>query len=79
MAKFELVRFIDPADDSVTFAQFTDDRTKVAIYNEERYARQNFGDELFFDDVAEVKSQGSDYTAALEAALEGEVVDVLED
>lgn len=80
MAKFELVKFIDPYDNSETFAQFTDNRTQVAIYTSESAARDNFGEEMFFDSVEEVREGGGPYADALKAALEdGEVVATLDD
>lgn len=78
MAKYEIVRFIDSSDESETFAQFVDDRKRVAIYTKERYARENFGHEPFFDSVDEVREQGGEYADALEAALGGEVIAVME-
>ena len=51
MAKFELVRFIDPNDGEVTFAQFTADRALVAVYTSERYGRLKLGNEENFDSV----------------------------
>ncbi|HDC4671398.1 TPA: hypothetical protein O8U00_004428, partial [Enterobacter kobei] len=53
MAKFELVRFIDPNDGEETFAQFADDRTLVAIYNSEDTARRWFKVDDDMDDIEE--------------------------
>ncbi|KLQ40427.1 hypothetical protein ABR33_00135 [Enterobacter bugandensis] len=76
MAKFELVRFIDPNDGEVTFAQFTADRALVAVYTSERYGRLKLGKEENFDSVEYVLAQGDEYADAVQAALdEGEVVE----
>ncbi|QHR70496.1 hypothetical protein megetsur_6 [Escherichia phage megetsur] len=73
MAKFELVRFINPNDGEVTFAQFNAERTEVAVYTSERYARSQLGNEEHFDDIEEALAT-TGYAAAVRAALQGEVV-----
>ena len=74
MAKFELVKFIDPNDGEETFAQFADDRKLVAIYSSERIARRWFTVDEDMDSIAEAKGIPG-YAEAVEAALEGEVVE----
>lgn len=75
MAKFELVRFIDPNDGEKTFAQFAEDRTLVAVYISEQCGREQLGNELRFDSVEDVLAEGDEYADAVQAALdEGEVV-----
>lgn len=73
MAKFELVKFIDPNDGEETFAQFADDRTLVAIYNSEDTARRWFKVDDDMDDIEEAQAMPG-YAEAVEAALEGEVI-----
>lgn len=73
MAKFELVRFIDPNDGEETFAQFADDRSLVAIYNTERTARRWFKEDEDMDSIEEALAIPG-YAEAVEAALKGEVV-----
>ena len=73
MAKFELVRFIDPNDGEETFAQFADDRTLVAIYHSEDAARRWFKVDDNMYDIEEAQAIPG-YAEAVEAALEGEVI-----
>ncbi|QHR65284.1 hypothetical protein aldrigsur_38 [Escherichia phage aldrigsur] len=75
MAKFELVRFTDPNDGEVTYAQFADDRQQVAVYTSKTFAFEQFGEELHFDSVSYVLLSGGEYADAVQAALdEGEVI-----
>ena len=75
MSKCTLVKFIDPSDDSETFAQFNEDRTAIAIYSSESTARRWLGCEIGFDLLADIRNIGGEaYNAAVDAALEGEIV-----
>ncbi|BES79642.1 hypothetical protein [Cronobacter phage RZ4] len=74
MAKYELVRFIDPNDGETTFAQFANDRTEVAIYNSESMARDMFTEDYSMDTVEDALNIPG-YAEAVEAALKGEVVE----
>lgn len=68
----ELVQAIDPSDNATIWVLFTDHRSSVAVIVSKDAALESITDPepWLWDSMEDVRAQGGDYLAAVEAAMQ---------